>query len=322
MRAIQQVEFGGPEVLELVELPVPEPTEGQVLIRVSRAGLNFADTHQREDEYVQKQALPLIPGSEVAGVRTDTGERVVALVGHGGYAEYALAPADRVFPIPDRLDDGTALALLLQGLTAWHLYRTCARLSGEGSESVLVVSGAGGVGSLAVQLAKPLGAGRVIATASSPEKRDLCLELGADAAIDGDASDPELLRNRIIGANDGREVDVVLEMAGGPLFDVALRAMADMGRLVVYGISSREQNEVRTGRLLKRSQAIVGFWLFHYLERPEHLRAPLAELFALAAAGDVRAVVGETYPLSDARRAQEDLSARRTRGKLLLDPSG
>jgi NADPH2:quinone reductase len=319
MRAIQQGEFGGPEVLELVEVPVPEAADGQVLVRVSRAGLNFADTHQREDQYVQRQSLPLIPGSEVAGVREDTGERVVALVGHGGYAEYALAPADRVFPIPDGLDDGTALALLLQGLTAWHLYRTCARMAP--GESVLVVSGAGGVGSLAVQLGRAFGAGRVIATASSPEKRALCLELGAHAAIDGDASDPGALRGRLLEANEGREVDVVLELAGGPLFDVALRAMADMGRLVVYGISSREQNEVRTGRLLKRSQAVVGFWLFHYLERPEHLREPLAELFALAARGELRAVVGETYGLSEARRAQEDLASRRTRGKLLLDPA-
>jgi NADPH2:quinone reductase len=316
MRAIQQVEFGGPEVLELVELPVPEPAEGQVLVRVSRAGMNFADTHQREDRYVTRQSLPLVPGSEVAGVREDTGERVVALVGGGGYAEYALAPADRVFPIPGGLDDATALALLLQGLTAWHLYRTCARLSP--GDSVLVVSGAGGVGSLAVQLAKPMGAGRVIATASSDEKRALCLELGADAAIDGSADG---LRERLLEANEGREVDVVLEMAGGEVFDVALRAMADMGRLVVYGISSRDQNEVRTGRLLKRSQSVIGFWLFHYLERREHLEEPLAELFGLAAAGRVRAVVGETYGLSEARRAQEDLVGRRTRGKLLLDPS-
>ncbi|HEY4097813.1 MAG TPA: NADPH:quinone oxidoreductase family protein [Baekduia sp.] len=316
MRAIQQVEFGGPEVLELVDVPIPEPGEGEVLVRVTRAGMNFADTHQREDQYVARQSLPLTPGSEVAGVREDTGERVVAMCGHGGYAEYAVAPADRVFAMPEGLDDGTALALLLQGLTAWHLYRTCARIAA--GESVLVVSGAGGVGSLAVQLARPMGAGRVIATASSEEKRALCLELGADAAIDGD---PEGLRERLLEANEGREVDVVLEMAGGPIFDVALRAMADMGRLVVYGISSREQNEVRTGRLLKRSQSIVGFWLFHYLERAEHLATPLAELFALAAAGEVRAVVGETYGLSEARRAQEDLVARRTRGKLLLDPA-
>jgi NADPH:quinone reductase len=316
MRAIQQAEFGGPEVLELVDVPVPQAGEDEVLIRVARAGMNFADTHQREDQYVQRQSLPLTPGSEVAGTDEATGQRVVALCGHGGYAEYAVAPRDRVFPIPDGLDDGTALALLLQGLTAWHLYRTCARIAP--GESVLVVSGAGGVGSLAVQLAKPLGAGRVLATASSEDKRALCLELGADVALDGD---PEGLEERLLQATDGRGVDVVLEMAGGPVFDAALRAMADMGRLVVYGISSREQNEVRTGRLLKRSQSIVGFWLFHYLDRREHLEAPLAELFDLAARGEIRAVVGDTYALSDARRAQEDLAARRTRGKLLLDPS-
>src|SRR3954449_8046240 len=145
MRAIQIEAFGGPEVLQLVDLPVPEPEAGEVLVRVTRAGINFADTHQRHDQYVARQELPMIPGGEVAGVREDTGQRVVALCGHGGYAEYAVAPVDRVFPIPDRLDDGTALALLLQGLTAWHLYRTCARIA-EG-ESVLVVSGAGGVGS-------------------------------------------------------------------------------------------------------------------------------------------------------------------------------
>jgi NADPH:quinone reductase len=316
MRAIQQAEFGGPEVLELVEVPAPQPADDEVLIRVIRAGLNFADTHQREDHYVQRQSLPRIPGSEVAGVREDTGERVVALCGQGGYAELAVAPADRVFAIPAGLDDGTALALLLQGLTAWHLYRTCARIAP--GESVLVVSGAGGVGSLAVQLARPLGAGRVLATASSAEKRALCLRLGADVALDGD---PEGLQERILQATGGRGVDVVLEAAGGPVFDAALRGLADLGRLVVYGISSREQNAVRTGRLLKRSQSVIGFWLFHYLDRHEHLARPLAELFALAAAGTVHAVVGETYPLGDARRAQEDLVARRTRGKLLLDPS-
>ena len=169
-----------------------------------------------------------------------------------------------------------------------------------------------------MQLARPLGAGRVLATASSEDKRALCLELGADVALDGDADG---LQDRILEATGGRGVDVVLEMAGGPVFDASLRALADMGRLVVYGISSREQNEVRTGRLLKRSQSVIGFWLFHYLERGEHLAQPLAELFDLAARGEVRAVVGDTYGLSEARRAQEDLAARRTRGKLLLDPS-
>src|SRR3954471_6992150 len=110
-------EFGGPEVLQLAELPVPETAPGELLIRVSRAGLNFADTHTRTNSYVQKATLPLVPGGEVAGVREDTGERVVALVGNGGYAQYAVAPEDRVFPVPEGLDDGAALAMIIQGTT-------------------------------------------------------------------------------------------------------------------------------------------------------------------------------------------------------------
>src|SRR5277367_443414 len=148
MRAIQMTEFGGPEVLKLAELAQPEPTFGEVLIRVTRAGLNFADTHTRTNSYVRKATLPLVPGGEVAGVREDTGERVVALVGSGGYAEYATAPSELVFPIPDELDDGTALALIIQGTTAWHMYRTSARVAD--GESVVVHSAAGGVGSIAV----------------------------------------------------------------------------------------------------------------------------------------------------------------------------
>ena len=173
MRAIQMTEFGGPEVLRLVDLPEPRAGPGEVLIRVSLAGLNFADTHTRTNSYVQKATLPLVPGGEVAGVRADTGERVVALMSSGGYAEYAIAPSDQVFPVPDGLDDGVALAMIIQGTTAWHLYRTAGRVA-QG-ESVVVHSGAGGVGSLAVQLGHQLGAGRVIATASSEDKRELAL---------------------------------------------------------------------------------------------------------------------------------------------------
>src|SRR5271166_4579781 len=199
MRAIQMTQFGGPEVLRLAELPIPEPGPEQTLIRVSRAGLNFADTHTRTNSYVQKATLPLVPGGEVAGVREDTGERVVALVGAGGYAEYAAAPQEHVFPIPDGLDDGTALAMIVQGTTAWHLYRTAGRVAD--GEAVVVHGAAGGVGSLALQLGHPLGAGRLIATASSEEKRALALELGADAAVDPAA---EGLTERLIEANGGR----------------------------------------------------------------------------------------------------------------------
>ncbi|HEV2998420.1 MAG TPA: zinc-binding dehydrogenase [Solirubrobacteraceae bacterium] len=315
MRAIQMTEFGGPEVLKLAELPMPQAGPGEVLIRVGRAGLNFADTHTRTNSYVQRATLPLVPGGEVAGIREDTGERVVALTGTGGYAEYAKAPEQLVFPIPEELDEGTALAIIVQGLTAWHLYRTSGRVA-EG-ESVVVHAAAGGVGSLAVQLGRPLGAGRVIATASSVEKRALALELGADVAID---PDPEGLTERLIEANGGREVDVVFEMAGGAVFEASYRALAPFGRIVAYGIASQEPNEVATGSLLRHSRAVVGFYLFHCFGRPGMFTEALAELFARAARGELRAVVGNTYRLEEAAQAHIDLRERRTTGKLLLDP--
>src|SRR3954471_24210055 len=229
----------------------------------SRAGINYADTHQRRNEYLAKAELPLIPGTEVAGVREDTGERVVAVTGTGGYAEYATPPEALTVPLPGGVEDGTARAMLVQGLTAWHLYRTSARV-GEG-ESVAVHAGAGGVGSLAVQLGRPMGAGRVIATASSEEKRALALELGADAAVD---SAPEGLADRLVGANLDKRVDVVFEMAGGEVFEQSLHALAPFGRLVAYGAASGERNEVQTGRLMRRSAAVVGFSLMHFIGPP------------------------------------------------------
>jgi NADPH:quinone reductase len=316
MRAIQQQEFGGPDVLQLVDLPVPTPGDDEVLIRVTRAGLNFADTHQRENTYLAKAQLPLVPGAEVAGVREDTGERVVALVGNGGYAEYAVAPEAMTFPIPEGVDDATALAILLQGLTAWHLYRTSAKLAP--GETVVVHAAAGGVGSLAVQLGHPFEAGRLIATASTEQKRRLALELGADVAVD---ADPEGLKERLIEANLGRPVDVVFEMAGGPLFEQSVAALAPFGRLVAYGIASGRPNEVNTGALMRKSRAVVGFWLMHCIGRPQMVDEALADLFARAGRGELRVVLGGTYPLADAARAQEDLAGRRTTGKVLLDPT-
>jgi NADPH2:quinone reductase len=175
------------------------------------------------------------------------------------------------------------------------------------------------VGSLAVQLGKPMGAGRVIALASTQAKRDLALELGADAAVD---VEPEGLKDRLIEANLGRPVDVVFEMAGGAVFDACLAALAPFGRLVIYGIASGDGNEVHTRKLLGRSRAVVGFWLVHCLGRPAMVDEALADLYARAARGELRAVVSATYPLSDARQAQIDLAERRTTGKVLLDPSG
>ena len=317
MKAIQQTEFGGPEVLRLVDIPEPTAKAGEVLIRVSRAGMNFADTHQRENKYVAKADLPFVPGSEVAGTRVDTGERVVALTGgRGGYAELAAVREDRCVKLPDGLDEGTALAMLIQGTTAWHLLKTAARL--QAGESVVVHGAAGGTGSLCVQLAKAFGAGRVIATASSEQKLNLALDLGADEAVNSQAEDLGAL---LVSANEGRKVDIVLEMSGGSVFDQSMEALATFGRMVAYGIATKEQNEVRTGRLLRRSQSVVGLWIQHVIERPEMYREALTDLFDRAARGELKVVVGKTYPLSEARQAQEDLAGRRTSGKLLLDPS-
>jgi NADPH2:quinone reductase len=248
----------------------------------------------------------------VAGTLAD-GTRVAALLANGGYAEYAVSAAP--IPIPDGVSDTQALAVLLQGLTAWHLYRTSAKLA-EG-ESVVVHAAAGGVGSLAVQLGKAFGAGRVIATASTPEKRELALELGADVAVDYTADD---LAAKLRDANGGKRVDVVLEMAGGRVFDASLEALAPFGRLVTYGAASRERNTVPSGALMHGSKAVVGFWLVHALRHPDMVIGPLQDLFARVASGSLRVVEGATYPLSDAARAHEDMEARRTSGKLVLDP--
>ena len=315
MRAVQIKEFGGPEVLEVADVEDPRPGDGEVLIEVDHAGINFADTHQRENTYLRKFDLPLVLGGEVAG-RAEDGRRVAAMVASGGYAERVAAPEATTFPIPDAVEDGAALAMLIQGLTAWHLFRTSAKLA-QG-ESVVVVSGAGGVGNLALQLAKPFGAGRVIATASTEEKRALCVELGADAAVDPAEED---LTAALREANGGEMVDVVLEMAGGRTFDSAIEALAPFGRIVAYGIAGREQNELQTGRLMRKSRAVVGFWLMHCLGRPEMMEEPLADLFERIARGELRPQLGETYPMSEVRRAHEDLQGRRTSGKLLLDPS-
>src|SRR5690349_3160096 len=236
---------------------------------------------------------------------------------HGGYAEYAVADEQSIFPLPEGLGDHEALGLLIQGLTAWHLYRTAAQVR-EG-ETVVVHSAAGGTGSLAVQLAKPMGAGRVIASASSAEKRELVAGLGADAVID---SAPEDMTQRLLDANDGKPVDVVFDMAGGPVFEQSAEALAPFGRIVVYGIATREQNDLRTGRLMRKSRGVIGFWLWHCLERPDTMmREPLRDLFERAARGELTPQLGNVYGLSDVRQAHEDLVGRRTTGKLALDPA-
>jgi NADPH2:quinone reductase len=319
MRAVTVSELGGPEALTYrTDYPEPEPRLGQLKIAVDRAGVNFADTHQVEGSYLQRSpGGTWVPGAEVVG-RTRDGRRVVALLEGGGYAQRAVAWEQMAFAVPDDVADGQALALVLQGTTAWHLLRTSSHLAA--GESVVVHAAAGGVGSLAVQLAKVWGAGRVIATASSQDKRDLAVELGADAAI---APDPEGLTERIKEANGGKGVDVVLEMTGGQVFDASLAAVAPFGRIVTYGMASRRQPaQIAPGALLAKSRTVAGFWLAHCFRDPQRLLAgPMAELTQLVSSGQIRPIIGGEYALSDAAQAHVDIRSRRTTGKLVLDPS-
>jgi NADPH2:quinone reductase len=242
---------------------------------------------------------------------------VVAIVGSGGYAERAAVDARAAFDVPEGIDDVTALALSVQGTTALLLLRKSVHL--EAGESVVVHAAAGGVGSLAVQLAKALGAGRVIATASSADKRQLALDLGADVAVDANA---ENMTDALREANDGQRVDVVLDMTGGRITNESLAALAPFGRLAFYGMANRQPpNPVQPASLMSHSTTVAGLWLVHAMRVPGLMAGLLDELFGLVAAGQLRAIPGGEYGLAEVRRAHEDLRARRTVGKLVLDPS-
>lgn len=314
MKAIQIDEFGGPEVLDYRDVPDPSPKLAEIVVNVKRSGINFADTHASRNDYLAEQTLPLIPGAEIAG-QTNDGRRVVALLGSGGYAEKVAIPQAQLIELPEGVDYDQAAGGLLQGLTAMALVHRCARI--EPGETIVVEAAAGGTGSLSVQLAKRAGA-KVIGLASSAEKRELVQSLGADATVDSRAED---LGEAIREANDGQRVDAVLHMSGGAAFDAEMGVLAPLGRMVVFGIASREQREISTASLLRGSKAVIGFWLAHLLTRPDLLVPMIGDLLGAIAKDELQVTIGEVYPLSEARRAHEDLIARRTTGKLLLDPS-
>ncbi|MCP2324367.1 NADPH2:quinone reductase [Hamadaea flava] len=316
MRAVQLTEFGGPEVVAVRDVPDPRPGPGRLLVHVSRAGVNYADSLLRENAYLGATALPLIPGGEVVG-RTEDGRRVAAMMTAGGYAERAVVPEHQAFAVPDELDDVAAVALLAQGLTAWWLiHRTAGVTPGD---SVVVHAGAGGVGSLAVQLARNAGAGRVIATASTPEKRELVRSLGADATVDPATED---LTAALRAANEGRPVDVVLEMIGGRVTGQSIDALAPFGRLAFYGMASLVEPDAVSPRALQRQSATVsGFWLMHAFARPDLLARAYADLAAQVVGGELRIVSGGEFPMSEVREVHAALRGRRTTGKVVLDPS-
>jgi NADPH:quinone reductase len=314
VKAIQIEEFGGPEVLQVTEVPDPEPADGQAVVDVARAGMNFADTHQIRNDYLAEQSLPMIPGGEISGTTPD-GRRVAAIMSGGGYAQKVAVPEAWLVPLPDEVSDEQAAGLLLQGLTAHALLHFCAHV--EKGETVVVEAAGGGTGSLAVQLAKHAGA-KVIALASSEEKHELCRRLGADATADSRADD---LKEAILEANGGDRVDVVLHMSGAG-FEAELGALGSLGRIVVFGNAARQPNKVATNYLLQTSKSVMGFWLVPLIaQRRELLGSMIAELLGAVAAGELEVVIGGVYPLSEAARAHTEMQERRTTGKLLLDPS-
>ncbi|WP_416974637.1 quinone oxidoreductase family protein [Streptomyces sp. 4F14] len=314
MRAIRMERFGGPEVLELAEVPDLEPLRGHHLLRVSRAGVNYADVHVRGDSYLAPVTLPYTPGNEVVG-RTADGKRFVGLTQGGGYAEQALVHRLTSWEVPEEVSDEQALALCLQGNSAYHLLHTVVGL--RAGEKVVIPAAAGGLGSIAVQLAKELGA-TVIALASTEDKRRLAEKLGADIVVD---STSDNLTEDITKAAGG-QVQAALEMTGGATFHSVLDAVANRGRLAVYGYASGETAEVPTKVLMERSITVAGFWLPSLFSDRQALRTSMNALFGAVHEGSLHPVLGQVYPLNEASAAHANLAARTHTGKLSLDTAG
>ncbi|WP_106497893.1 quinone oxidoreductase family protein [Lentibacillus sp. Marseille-P4043] len=324
MKAVQFDEYGGPDVLKVTEIETPAISENDVLIEAKAIGVNYADTARRQGEYVVPTTLPFIPGTEVAGVVSEVGdqvhgiekgERVVSLIESGGYSENVVVDANTLIPIPDDVSYEKAVALPVQGLSAYHILKTMGRL--EEGETVLVHAASGGVGLLAVQLAKQFGAGKVIATASTPEKLAFAGKMGADHLVNYSEDDWE---NKIRELTDRKGVDVALEMVGGSVFYKTLKCLAEFGRLVIYGVASGEQSKFYPSSLMKRNQSIVVFFLPQIMKRPTLFKSSLQELLTYVGQGNLELTIGGTYPLAQAAKVHQLFQDRKTKGKIVLIP--
>jgi NADPH2:quinone reductase len=324
MRAVRFDSVGEPEVLRIDEVPDPEVTAGRVRVRVRAAGVNFADTRFRRGQYFVRPVFPQVPGMEAAGEVDAVGEGVegvsvgdrVMVLGANAYAERMLARPAQLFAMPEGLDFATAAALPVQGLTAHHCLHDFGRL--VPGESVLVHAAAGGVGALAVQLARAAGASRVIGTASTEAKRAAVLALGADLALDHREPD---LASRVREATDGRGVNLLLEMLGGTdAYKRGLACMAPFGRMIVYGAASNDtRGTIEPVGLMHKNLTVAGYYLTPLLEDPARCRPALSDVARRVVEGTVRIAV-EPLPLAHAAEAHRRMEARETVGKLVLIP--
>jgi NADPH2:quinone reductase len=321
MKAIRIHETGGPEVLRLDEVETPTPKAGEVLIKVAAAGVNYADLAQRAGAYLTPTRTPMTPGLEIAGTVVALGEGVssvaegtrVAAFCDGGYAEYATSQASLVIPIPPTLDFTHAAAFPLQGITAFQILNESARI--QPGESVLVHSAAGGVGTLAVQLAKRMGASTVIGTASNADKLDLVRRLGADATINYTESDWVA---QVKLATGGKGADIILEMVGGTISEQSLQCLAPFGRMVIYGVASGQIAQFSGPQLMYKNQAIIGYWLASQISRPDRITLAIMSLMQYLLSGQLEIIVGQTFPLEQAFEAHKAIAERRTTGKVVL----
>lgn len=315
MKAIRIHEFGGAENLRVEETDKPNPKADEVLIKTAAAGINYADTMLRQNKYLFTPELPFTLGFEVAGTIEATGEnvkhlqvgqRVLATIRGGGYAEYAVANAQTVVPIPDGLDFSQATALLVQGLTALGLL---ADLRSE--QTILIHAAAGGVGSLLVQLAKIKGA-KVIGTASSEQKLELVSKLGADFAVNYTEAD---WTDEVLRVTENRGADVIIEMVGGELGKSNFKVLATKGVMHVYGAASGEDFQISALSLLGKMQTVKGYNL--NLETPANMMKFTGELMTYLAEKRLQISVTE-FPLEQAADAHKAMEGRKTTGKVVL----
>ncbi|WP_271853643.1 quinone oxidoreductase family protein [Planococcus maritimus] len=324
MKVVKFEEYGGPEVLQYTESEQPKPKAHEVLIEVKAVGVNYADTARREGKYVVPTELPYIPGSEAAGVVVETGsevtrfkagDRVVALIESAAYAEYAAIPEQVLTPVPEGVSFEEAVALPLQGLSAYHILKTMGRL--EPGETVLIHAAAGGVGTIAVQLAKLFGAGKIIATASTEEKLFHAEKMGATHLVN---YSEEGWVQRVKEITEGKGVDVALEMVGGSVFNETLKTLAPFGRLVIFGAASGERAVFAPGQLMKRNQSVIGFFLPQIMRNQELFQKSFQELLEYMNNGQLKLTIGGAYPLEQAADVHKLLQSRKTIGKLVLKP--
>ncbi len=321
MKAIRINETGDADVMRIEEIEKPTPKAGEVLIKIAAAGINYADLSQRQGMYLTRTQTPMTMGFEVAGTvealgpdvtAPQVGSRVVALT-PGGYAEYTTAAANTVIPIPDSLDFNSAAAFPVQGITAYQLLRESTRL--QVGECVLIHAAAGGVGTLAIQLAKLMGAKTVIGTASSAKKLELVRELGADVAINYQEAD---WAEQVKKATDGKGPDVILEMVGGDIAEKSLQILAPFGRMVVYGAAGGQMVQFSGVQLMYKNQSVVGYWLTAWMSRPDKTAEAAKALMQYLASDKLRIIVGHTFPLEKAVEAHKTIAERKTTGKVVL----